>query len=147
MMNRHARVEQGRLDGSALLVEEVAKAAFARSHTVGELATALGIHPSHWHRLRRGPAALRRCKHQTLEAIADYIGWPVGRVLLSCGKVSASDLQIHLHPDQIVRGVLKTLQAGPLGATLQTGLDTAAPDHQRLIAELFLLAEVEALRR
>lgn len=130
----------------AQLLDAVAAAASRRAHTVAELSICLGVHPSHWYRLRRDPTALRRCQHQTLEGIAKYVDWSIGRVLLASGAVSEADLQVEVRPDTVVASALKTLKAGPFGAGLATDLDAAAPDHKRLIAELFLLVQAQSTR-
>jgi len=135
-------------DGSAALrlIDALERRAVRESQSPSQLAAALGVHPSHWYRLRADPQALARCERATLERIARYLDWPFGRVLLASWHVSAQDLEIALDPASAVAGAIEAIEQGPFGTGLRTPLINAAPDHRRLIAELFTALQAQAIK-
>jgi len=132
---------------SLLLIKAIQRRAYERGHGVQDLANAIDVHASHWYRLNADPSLLARCERKTLEGIARYLGWPIGRVLLASGAVTQHDFEIVLAPDIAIACALSAIEGGPYGTGLQTPLRRAAPDHQRLIAELYLATQMVAIAR
>lgn len=128
-----------------LLIRALRRRAYEQGHTIEDLANAIDVHPSHWYRLNVDPSLLSRCERKTLDGIARYLDWPIGRILLASGAVTADDFEIVLAPDRAIEQALSAIEGGPYGTGLRTPLRQAAPDHQRLIAELYLASQTLAL--
>ncbi|SCK18423.1 hypothetical protein VAR608DRAFT_1320 [Variovorax sp. HW608] len=93
---------------------------------------------------------LARCERETLESIADYLGWPIGRVLLASGVITQGDFAVVLGGEEAIAEVISRIEGGPFGAGLVTPLSEAGQDHRLLVAELFVtlcLERVRAVRR
>ena len=78
--------------------------------------------------------------------LARWAEWPLGRVYLAAGILEPTDLEVHLDAGGVVMAALDAVEHSALAAGLSTPLRQATLDHQRLIAELYLLAEQATLR-
>jgi hypothetical protein len=132
--------------GATLLLEALSTQARIRGHDVNELATAIGVHPAHWYRLRAHPDLLARCDRSTYRSIADYLSWPFGRVLLACAAIGPRDFEYVLGGTEVVRSAIAQIEEGILGSGLSTPLEDAAKDHQLLIAEMYFTMQALAAK-
>ncbi|MBB3181164.1 helix-turn-helix transcriptional regulator [Variovorax sp. Sphag1AA] len=123
--------------GAKLLLAALASKAQTRGHSPNELAAAIGIHPAHWYRLRAHPAALARCDRETLQSIANYLEWPLGRVLLASAAIDIEDFEIVLGGTEVIHAAIAQIEEGAYGSGLVNPLSSASRDHQLLIAELY----------
>lgn len=132
--------------GAELLISTLEGEAVERRQTAKELAFAIGIHPAHWYRLRAAPRLLARCERPTLESIASYLRWPLGRVLLACGVVEFAEFEVFLGGRDVVTAAIAQIERSALGSSLVTPLGHAARDHQTLLAELYLALQAEKVK-
>jgi len=132
--------------GANLLLKALSTQARIRGHGVNELATAIGVHPAHWYRLRAHPELLARCARATYRSIADYLAWPFGRVLLACAAIELQDFENVLGGSEVVRSAIAQIEEGTLGSGLVTPLRDAARDHQLLIAEMYFTMQAMAAK-
>ena len=133
--------------GAILLIEALENEAIRRRHTAADLAFALGVHASHWYRLRAEPDLLARCGRDTHRSIAAYVSWPLGRVLLASGVIDQVDFEVvQFGGDTVVSDAIRQLEESAYGAGLVTSLFHAPRDHQILMAELFTELRAERVR-
>jgi len=132
--------------GAELLIAALESQSFKRGHVVSDLAVALGVHPAHWYRLRAHPRLLARCGRHTHQGMADYLEWPLGRVLLACGVITHEDFELVLGGPDVVSSSIEEIEAGPYGAALINPLRSATRDHQLLMAELYFGLRTETVR-
>lgn len=142
------QLDKGRAKhGAVLLVEALENEAIRRHHAAGDVAFALGVHPSHWYRLRAAPHLLSKCGRHTHRSIAAYVNWPLGRVLLASGVIDQVDFEvIQFGGEKIVSDTIGQLEKSAYGAGLVTSLFQAPRDHQVLMAELFTALRAERAR-
>lgn len=137
----------GERHGALLLIEVLENEAIRRRHSAADLAVALGVHPSHWYRLRASPNLLARCERHTHRNIAVYVNWPLGRVLLASGVIDQIDFEVvQFGGERIVSDTIRQLEESAYGAGLVTSLSRAPRDHQILMAELFSALRAERVR-
>lgn len=142
------RDEEGRArHGASLLIEAVENEAIRRRHNAADLAFSLGVHASHWYRLRAEPSLLARCGRDTHRSIAAYVNWPLGRVLLASGVIEQIDFEVvQFGGESVVSDTIRQLEESAYGAGLVTSLFHAPRDHQILMAELFSELRAERVR-
>ena len=129
-----------------LLLRALATEGRLREHTPKELATAIGIHPAHWYRLRAHPKLLARCSRETLESIARYLDWPLGRVLVASATINTVDFEVVMGGSDVVDSAIMQIEGSVYGTGLRSPLRAAARDHQLLIAELYFALQAATAR-
>lgn len=106
-----------------------------------DVARTMDMSVGHWYRVKKQPERLRNLTLPRLQAVAAYVGWPSSRVMVAVGWLEACELSEVLVPERTVQDALSRLEHGALANGLVTPVKKAAPDHQALIAHLFILAE------
>lgn len=132
--------------GSTLLIQALEHQAVERRHGAKDLARSLGIHVSHWYRMRKSTRLLANSDRRVLERVASYLRWPVGRVYVAAGIIAEQELQAVVSASEAEDTALAQLGRSPLAAGVSTPISTAAPDHRRLMATLYLALQSAALR-
>ena len=89
---------------------------------------------------------LANSDRRVLERIATYLRWPVGRVYVAGGIISERGLQAEVSASEAEESALAQLGRSPFAAGLSTPVNTAAADHRRLMATLYLALQSAALR-
>lgn len=131
---------------SAQLVQAIEHRALEKKHAVVDLARSLDIHVSHWYRIRKNSALLAHCERPVLVRVARYVEWPLGRIFLAAGILGVDDFDAVMFPENAQRDALTQLKLSPFSAQLSTPLETAAADHRRLMAELYVALQAAAIR-
>lgn len=146
MSNRSEDTQDKNKLAPGLLADALQKEAQVRGHAAKEVADVLNVHPSHWYRLRRTPDLFQQCEHRTLERVAGYLRWPLGRVYFASGVLQPADFEALGSANASTAEALARLRRSPFIAALRTPLEAAASDHQSLFAELFVATEQAALQ-
>jgi hypothetical protein len=132
---------QERLRRAIHLRDAIEQVARERRHSAAQVARVLDMSVGHWYRIKADPLRFGRLTLQRVTAIAKYVGWPRVQVVVAIGWLDPSEVDEVLSAGGALQKALQRLAHGGIANHLPTPLTRAAPDHQALMARLFILAE------